>query len=268
MKIKTFNTSDVHKMALNVLIYGFAGCGKTTCLRYFQKHFGKGLILSGEGGLASVSDVTIDFIPFYSFGHEIDRDKYPEGYSFTDIMSYIKTDDFKKKGYKWIAVDSLTELSRRAMMEARQELPDAKFGAEFKLYDQKLDPVVNDLRDLPMHTVLTALATAQQNDDGGQDFMPMLHQRSKSERYNGLADVVACLIQKSETTTDKATNKSKTSLKRLTMTSKIDGWHGKKRDPLKRVPTIIEGTDVAAIVKRLTLTNEQFEQAKAKGINK
>ena len=55
MKIKPFKTSDVNSLHLNILLYGHGGAGKTTAIGRFADTFGKGLIISGEGGLSSIS---------------------------------------------------------------------------------------------------------------------------------------------------------------------------------------------------------------------
>ena len=62
MKIKPFKTSDVSNIALNILLYGHAGCGKTTQIGKMHDRYGKGLVLSGEGGLTSISDKEIDYL--------------------------------------------------------------------------------------------------------------------------------------------------------------------------------------------------------------
>ena len=61
MKIKPFKTSDVNSLHLNILLYGHGGAGKTTAIGRFADTFGKGLIISGEGGLSSMSSNRIKF---------------------------------------------------------------------------------------------------------------------------------------------------------------------------------------------------------------
>ena len=103
-------TSDIQKGgAIKLLLYAHHGFGKTFQCRYFQKRYGKGLILSGEAGLKSVEDVNIDYLPFTSW----DGNHDPENgdYSFTGIVKMLQSKEFKEAGYKWIAIDSLTELS-------------------------------------------------------------------------------------------------------------------------------------------------------------
>lgn len=266
MKIKPFSTGDVKNIHLNVLIYGHAGAGKTTALGHFQETFGKGLILSGEGGLASIADKNIDFLPFYSFDHPVDQKKYPGGHSFKDLMAYLTSDEFKSSDYKWVAIDSFTELSRRAFTEATLENDNPKDGfKKYDLYTQKIDPMINDLRDLPIHVVCTALATESKDENGMTNFWPMLHQKSKVEAFCGTFDVVAALINKSETVKTEE-GKTKMKMHRYTLTGNVSGWHGKTRDCHGRIRVAEEGTNVASLVQRLVMNKEEFENTKKQGI--
>ena len=266
MKIKPFSTGDVKNIHLNVLIYGHAGAGKTTALGHFQETFGKGLILSGEGGLASIADKNIDFLPFYSFDHPVDQKKYPGGHSFKDLMAYLTSDEFKNSDYKWVAIDSFTELSRRAFTEATLENDNPKDGfKKYDLYTQKIDPMINDLRDLPIHVVCTALATESKDENGMTNFWPMLHQKSKVEAFCGTFDVVAALINKSETVKTEE-GKTKMKMHRYTLTGNVSGWHGKTRDCHGRIRVAEEGTNVASLVQRLVMNKEEFENTKKQGI--
>ena len=266
MKIKPFSTGDVKNIHLNTLIYGHAGAGKTTALGHFQETFGKGLILSGEGGLASIADRNIDFLPFYSFDHPVDQKKYPGGHSFKDLMAYLTSDEFKSSDYKWVAIDSFTELSRRAFTEATLENDNPKDGfKKYDLYTQKIDPMINDLRDLPIHVVCTALATESKDENGMTNFWPMLHQKSKVEAFCGTFDVVAALINKSETVKTEE-GKTKMKMHRYTLTGNVSGWHGKTRDCHGRIRVAEEGTNVASLVQRLVMNKEEFENTKKQGI--
>ena len=47
-----------------VLLYSHHGYGKTYQCRHYEKRYGKGLIISGESGLKSIEDVSIDYAPF------------------------------------------------------------------------------------------------------------------------------------------------------------------------------------------------------------
>lgn len=266
MKIKPFKTSDVTALNLNILLYGHGGAGKTTAIGKFADTFGKGLIISGEGGLSSISDKDIDFIPFYSFDHPVDKAQYPDGYSFKEIMSFIRSPEFREAGYNWLAVDSITELSRRAFNEANAENPDKNNNFKpYQIYSQKIDPLIGDLRDLPIHTIVTALAAEEQDDNGKTHFWPMLHQKSKQKKYIGDFDLVCALVTKTETQKVQG-GKDKMALRRYMLCDQVHGWHGKNRDPHGRIRPVEDGTDVPELVKRMMMTKEQFEKTKRVGV--
>jgi phage nucleotide-binding protein len=266
MKIKLFKTSDVTALNLNILLYGHGGAGKTTAIGKFADTFGKGLIISGEGGLTSISDKDIDFLPFYSFDHPVDKDQYPNGYSFKEIMSFIRSPEFREVGYKWLAVDSITELSRRAFNEANAENDDKNNNFKpYQIYSQKIDPLIGDLRDLPIHTIVTALAAEEQDDNGKTHFWPMLHQKSKQKKYIGDFDLVCALVAKTETQKVQG-GKDKMALRRYMLCDQVHGWHGKNRDPHGRIRPVEDGTDVPELVKRMMMTKEQFEKTKRVGV--
>ena len=87
------------------LLYAHQGWGKTYTARYFAEAYGKGVIFSGEAGLKSLQDVEIDYVPFTGW-----ETAEGDGVAFKDLLKMMRGPDFKKSGYKWIMVDSLTEL--------------------------------------------------------------------------------------------------------------------------------------------------------------
>lgn len=111
MNITPLKTNDISvKGASKTLVYGMHGSGKTTQCANYARRFGKGMILSGESGLSSISDLECDYLPFSTF----DRTPKEGEYSFRQLTQFVMSDEFKKAGYKWIAIDSATELLRSA----------------------------------------------------------------------------------------------------------------------------------------------------------
>ena len=115
MKFRPSKTSDLMSDGpTKTLLYAHHGWGKTFQCRFYQKRFGKGLIISGEAGLKSIEDTDIDYIPFLSWDGENNEEKGT--YSFMQIFKWLTHPEFlKSQGYKWIAVDSLTEMSDRLL---------------------------------------------------------------------------------------------------------------------------------------------------------
>ena len=124
---KVMSTANVAQdEPTKVLLYAHHGFGKTYQCRYYQKRYGKGLILSGEAGLKSIEDVSIDYLPFTSWDGAHDPEKGV--FSFRGIWKMISTDEFQQAGYKWIAIDSLTEMSERLIEHLEKEHEGNKNG--------------------------------------------------------------------------------------------------------------------------------------------
>jgi hypothetical protein len=157
-------------------------------------------------------------------------------------------------------------LSRRAFLEAHAENPDKNNNFKpYQIYSQKIDPLIGDLRDLPIHTIVTALAAEEQDDNGKTHFWPMLHQKSKQKKYIGDFDLVCALVTKTETQKVQG-GKDKMALRRYMLCDQVHGWHGKNRDPHGRIRPVEDGTDVPELVKRMMMTKEQFEKTKRVGV--
>ena len=79
-------------------------------------------------GLKSVEDVNIDYLPFTSW----DGNHDPENgdYSFTGIVKMLQSQEFKEAGYKWIAIDSLTELSERLIEHLEKQHENLLLAAD------------------------------------------------------------------------------------------------------------------------------------------
>ena len=128
MTLPIFSTKDIGKLEpTKTLLYAAHGWGKTTACMHYQEHFGPGVIISGEAGLKSLAASDIDFMPFSSWDGKHD----PEAgkLSFVGITKIMASPEFKERGYKWCAIDSLTELSERLLqhLEKKHEGNKNKF---------------------------------------------------------------------------------------------------------------------------------------------
>lgn len=119
--MKPKSTADVFKdQGSKTLLLTMHGWGKTHQCANYQKHFGKGFIISGESGLKTLATHDIDYLAFSSFDDPSRNDPDRGVYSFREIARFVRSTDFAKEGYKWIAIDSLTELSERAFEHAQR----------------------------------------------------------------------------------------------------------------------------------------------------
>lgn len=249
---KTFSTKDIMQDGpTKVLLYAHHGFGKTFQCRYYQARYGKGLILSGEAGLKSIEDVEIDYVPFTSWAgkHE------PESgtYSFRGIMQMIKTEEFAKQGYKWIAIDSLTEMSDRLMEHLEQE--NQGENNNFKIWGDNARIMVGALkwiRDLPLHVYVTCLAKEEKDANDVTHYWPMVKGASVAKQVPALFDHVLCGVRRTETN-DKGLPK----VKRYIVTDEVSGWHGKTRDPKGVLKPFEKVDDVTELLTRMATAEEK-----------
>lgn len=257
MKIQPLKTNDITvKGASKVLVYAHHGAGKTTQAAHYADRYGKGLIISGESGLTAIANKEIDYLKFTTF----DSDAGEHSHSFKDIVKYTKTPEFREQKYAWIMIDSATELSQRCMADVETEVGDSKNGFEkWGLYERKITAALKWIRDLEMHVVITALAAEETDDNGVVNFWPMLVQKKVQKLIPALYDHVFCLVRK---TTE---NNGKIDVRRYIITEQVHGWHGKSRDPYRRLSATENTDDVTELLERIYMTQEQYNDFLKKG---
>jgi hypothetical protein len=261
------NTADDETARRKVLLYGHHGWGKTTQLKYFQEEYGKGFILSGESGLSSIRQAKIDYLPFTSWGGQSNADK--NEYSFIDIFKWTRTDEFAKQGYKWIGIDSLTELSDMSykFAEAEAKAQAEKIGkknadgfAVWGNHAQQLIGACKAIRDMDLHVIVTALAKESQDDNGGIDYWPMVAGKATTQQLPGIFDCVFCGVRVTKE------DDGKQKVLRYTITDEVRGWHGKVRDERRRLKPVEQSGNIVELLKRLDMDDEEF--AKTITVNK
>ena len=235
-----------------VLLYSRHGWGKTTQALHMQKHFGPGFIISGEGGLRSVGDTHIDYLPFQSWDGE--NDPANGIYSLKAIMDWVRTDDFKSRGYKWIMLDSLTEASD--MLLADLHAKTAKSGKAddkkngFKIWEDYAIEMLGRLkmiRDLPYHFVVTALAKDETDADGNVTYWPAIKGNVVAKQLCGIFDHVLAGVR--VTKRDGDGDDAKEVVKRYIVTDEIRGYVGKVRDPNRSLSQPFwEGGDITELL--------------------
>lgn len=219
-----------------VLLYAHHGYGKTFQCRHYQERFGPGLIISGESGLKSLEDVDVDYLPFTSWDGEHDPEK--EIYSFKGIMRMVNHPSFAEHGYKWIAIDSLTELSEQLLAFLEVEHKDSKNNfAMWGDYNRLMIAALKWVRDLPLHVYVTCLAKEENDDNGVTHYWPLVKGSGVSKQVPALFDHVLCGVRKTEKADDGTTR-----VQRFIVTAEVNGWHGKMRDP-RGILKPVERTD-------------------------
>lgn len=249
------STSDIStNEPTKTLLYTHHGFGKTYQCRNYQARFGKGLIISGEAGLKSLADTKIDYVPFSSWDGA--HDPANDIYSFKGIVQMIQSPGFASLGYKWIAIDSLTELADRLNEHVEKEFSGTNDGfKKWNEYSTKLIGALKWIRDLPLHVYVSCLAKEETDANGVTHFWPMVKGQAVSKQIPAIFDHVLCGVRKSEIDQTGVPR-----VKRYIVTDEISGWHGKVRDPLRRVKPWEECSDITTLLHRMTMPAEEFNR--------
>ena len=242
------------------LIIAHHGFGKTTQYKYYQQHFGPGFLLSGEGGLKSIEDCDIDYLPFNSFDGRHDPDNGV--CSFRGIIRMMATPEFKAMNYSWIGIDSLTELSDRLMdhLEKKHQNNKNKFEV-WADYARLLIGSLKFVRDLPTHVLVTCLAGEETDDNGMVHYWPMIKGKQVGKQVPGLFDYVFCGVRTTEGGVENPV------IKRHIITDEVGGWHGKTRDKNRRLKPVEMCSDITRLFERMSMSDKQFAELNNTGIH-
>jgi hypothetical protein len=248
MNTETAMETTRHK----ALVYAFHGWGKTTQAAHMQRTYGKTFIISGESGLKSVSDEQIDFLPFTSWDGEQNPEKGV--YSFRGIVKLMGTKEFQEAGYQVIFIDSLTELADRCIDHWSKVHEGNKNGFQiWGDYGSSMLGALKWVRDLPYHVVMTALAKEAKDDNGEQDYWPHIQGNAVQKQVGGIFDHVFCGVRITDG------DRASPVVTRYIVTDEVRGWHGKVRDPKKRLKAVEKTSDIAELFQRLDMKESDYE---------
>tara|TARA_R110000823_G_scaffold14939_2_gene48984 strand:+ start:1811 stop:2617 length:807 start_codon:yes stop_codon:yes gene_type:complete len=262
---KAQNTRDETTSHMKSMFFAPHGWGKTTQFKYLQEYYGDGFIISGESGLSSIRSAGIDYLPFNSWDNGSDPEK--NKYSFVDIFRWMKTDDFKSKDYKWIGLDSLTELSSHSL-KAAQEKCDAEAKEQGKKnangfeawakHSANLIGACKAIRDMPVHFLVTALAKESQDENGNIEHWPYLDGKAIQQALPGIFDNVFAGVR--------ATSGDKNDAKvlRYIITDDVKGWKGKVRDEKRRLAPVEQTGNLVDLLKKMSMPDADFKKLKPK----
>lgn len=234
------------------LLYGHHGAGKTSQARYYKRRYGKGFIISGEAGLRSVMTDDIDYLPFNSFDGKVDP--ATGDYSLKALMDYVESSSFASSGYKWVMLDSLTEVSDRLVEFLEPKYAGSKNGlAMWGDYGRLMIGTVKRFRDLPYHSLVTALAKEENDDNGGTDYWPSI-KGGATKQLPGMFDNVFCMIRAS------SGDRTNPKVERYIVTDEVRGWHGKARDPRRRLKAVEKCEDITDLFSRMEMPDTDFDK--------
>jgi hypothetical protein len=247
------NTKDETTSFRKTLLYSTHGWGKTTQAKHYKAKYGKGFIISGESGLSSVRSEGIDYLPFSSFDGTVDA---ANGiYSFVEICRLISSNEFKQAGYKWLMLDSLTELADLCMEWATAKvIADAAATGKkvngfdkWETYREKMIGACKFIRDMPYHVCITALAKDSEDEDGNALHLPLVLGNAVQAQLPGIFDNVLC----GTTRKIKATETTPARTERIIVSAQLNGWQGKVRDEHRVVQPVEVTGDVTDILDKI-----------------
>jgi hypothetical protein len=177
----------------------------------------------------------------------------------------LKSDDFKKQEYKWLAIDSLTELSEQLISHLEKEYEGNSNGFQmWGDYNRLMLGALKWIRDLPIHVYVTCLAKEEKDANDVTQYWPLVKGNAVSKHVPALFDHVLCGVRATEKN-DQGTPR----VRRFVVTDEVSGWHGKVRDPRNRLKPYEQVDDITALFARMAMPDKDFEAfAKAKSVNK
>lgn len=174
MQIK--KTSSIAANRIKLVVYGAPGIGKTKLATGLP---GEPFIISAERGLLSISDKDYDAV-------EIDK------WSDTqDLIKLLGTDEAKKK-YRWLFIDSITELAQKLVEYLQQKYPLEKDILRlWREYDQRFTAFLKYLRDFePYNVVFTCLEAVNIDKMNQRYYSPDVPGRKMPRRIPALFDEI------------------------------------------------------------------------------
>jgi phage nucleotide-binding protein len=168
MTVSIKNTSQVSQQTVNMLVHAPAGYGKTTLCGTTGEPT---IILSAEAGLLSLSGQNVDYI-------EITCLK-----DLREAYDFLLTD----KKYKWVCMDSISELVSMALIEKKRGTNDPR-QAYTQMRDHMLT-TIREFRNLPKNTYMTC----QQSHDSNELLAPITDDRVMTQNLPYMFDLVFAL---------------------------------------------------------------------------
>lgn len=198
MALRPISPQSANRMAM--LVIGPAGMGKTSLIRtvcgqYYDAASGQWLtydgvtpekvcVLSAESGLLCVRDLVQNGVVE---GYEIGNLQ-----EFQEAQRLCLSQEFRARGYRWIFIDSLTEIASRCVEAMQQKYPGK--NDSFKLwaeYTQIMTDIIKAFRDLQDYNVVfTCLESVDKDEYNARFFAPDISGSGLKNRLTSYFDEV------------------------------------------------------------------------------
>jgi len=149
------STHDIGYHYVNIGVYGESGFGKTR-LCATTGCPDQTLIISCEGGLLSLREENITAVEVRSLQE------------MREVLKFVKSPEGDK--YKWVCLDSVTEIANIVLKEMKEELKDGRLY--WNAAAEKVSSIITEFRDLPKNTYMTFQAKRTQTDTGAMLWSP------------------------------------------------------------------------------------------------
>lgn len=161
--MRIISSKNIGQDSLKMLIFGRSGAGKTTISATANE---KTLVLSAESGLLSISDKEVDVIELNTDdnGQTLPREARID--RLMQVYKFVTSD--AAKDYKWLIIDSITEIGQNLVEKLQKEYPDRKDGLVlWGEYSKQMRGIIKAFRDLSrFNVVMTALAIEERDENG------------------------------------------------------------------------------------------------------
>jgi len=157
MAIQIKKTGQIATKRFVALIVGESGIGKTSLVKTLPEPEDAILLISAESGLACLDGTNIDVV-------EVDPNNTTG--SLESIYDYLQSDEAKKK-YKYVFIDSLTEIGQLIVAELKK---DPHFGQPknalqlWGKYTELMTMICKSYRDMSDYSVIFTCLNAVEKD--------------------------------------------------------------------------------------------------------
>lgn len=256
MTFTPLKTDDLSTNKTKTLIYANAGWGKTKQAAYYQAAFGPGFVISGESGLITLARDKIDYLPFSKWDDESEGN----GASFKSIAKQMMGADFKAMNYKWLMVDSLTELADVCFKHHNDKVYKNTWDL-YGDYGAALLGAVKWFRDLPYHVIVTSLVKEDHDDNGAPEYWPMLKGNIVQRQITGIFDNVLGGIIRTKYAEDDEM-RVRPIVDRFMVTGRVGGWIGKVRTPYPERVKPVEKADsgIPFLIRKMLMSEANWKK--------
>jgi hypothetical protein len=167
------------------LVIGESGSGKTSLLRTIPPDEPV-FVVSAEAGLLCVQDLV-----------ESKQVQGVEVASFADMAEvYAFLNSSQASGYKWVFLDSLTEIAARCLEAVKVKYPNRSDSFPmWEFYNAQMTQLIKAYRDLKQYNVVfTALSTTETDDLNRRYIGPLLTGKALKEMIASYFDEVFYLV--------------------------------------------------------------------------